>query len=431
VGILTGLIDGLQGGAMSVRGKLTTFVALVATTAAALSGIAHAGVPPAQEPNGTPIVIGNVGTTSGPLGASFGVMQEGVQAWVDYVNDHGGINGRPVRLVTGDDSADPAKFLAAVQQMVQQDGVIAFVGVPAGTTVQAGAAYLGQQQVPIVGGVLGNFAWDSTPVYFPQGVGPSRQVQVIAENIAAVAKAEKQKNAKVAVVRLPVASARQVVELWRGSGGQPGVLEQLGLEFAADIEVQQGQADYTAACIALRDSDAQYALLQMDENTIARLTQSCSRQQLETTYVTSPSITSDSVVELAAGTMEGAVGVSLLAPWTGDQKDVKLFRKQMKKVDPDANPTVALQGWASGRIFEAAMEKLPKSSTSSTELMTQLRSLTGETLGGLTGPLGFGKTAADPNPGSTCWWPLQVKDETWGAIPRVGNKAGQVCLPKS
>jgi branched-chain amino acid transport system substrate-binding protein len=71
----------------------------------------------------TKFIIGNVGTTSGPLGKRYGVMQQAVQVWADVVNKHGGIAGHPVRVEAGDDANDPARHLSLVQQMVEQQHV--------------------------------------------------------------------------------------------------------------------------------------------------------------------------------------------------------------------------------------------------------------------------------------------------------------------
>ena len=55
------------------------------------------------------IFIGNVGTTSGPLGKRYGVMQQAVKAWADVVNKNGGIAGRLVRVEIDDDANDTAR----------------------------------------------------------------------------------------------------------------------------------------------------------------------------------------------------------------------------------------------------------------------------------------------------------------------------------
>src|SRR5947207_12794878 len=45
-----------------------------------------------------------------------------------YVNDHGGLNGHPMQVVTGDAGGDPARALSIVRDMVENKGAIALMG---------------------------------------------------------------------------------------------------------------------------------------------------------------------------------------------------------------------------------------------------------------------------------------------------------------
>ena len=76
------------------------------------------------------LVIGSVGTLSGPVGAAVGQVTTGVQVWVRFINERGGVRGHRVRLVTADDGGDPARHRAIVQDLVENRHVIALVGNP-------------------------------------------------------------------------------------------------------------------------------------------------------------------------------------------------------------------------------------------------------------------------------------------------------------
>ena len=80
---------------------------------------AHAGPKPE-------IVLGSVGTESGPVGQQLLPLLQGARAWVADVNARGGLNGHPVRLVTGDDGGDPNRAQALARRMIDQDKVTAF-----------------------------------------------------------------------------------------------------------------------------------------------------------------------------------------------------------------------------------------------------------------------------------------------------------------
>jgi branched-chain amino acid transport system substrate-binding protein len=95
-------------------------------------------------------------------------VADGFTAGVQYINDHGGINGRRVVLKLYDDGADPAKQLANAKRLLEVDKVFALAMVYAPNT----GAYVAQHRVPVFH--LGQFDEEFTnPWWFPVG-GPQR-----------------------------------------------------------------------------------------------------------------------------------------------------------------------------------------------------------------------------------------------------------------
>lgn len=100
---------------------------------------------------GEPIKIGlsNSLTGSGAApGASFG---NGVKLQIEYYNQNGGINGRPLQLIEYDDKSDVPTLIANLNKLIQQDKVFATVGpfVQYGQEPARGIAE--QNKVPMVG----------------------------------------------------------------------------------------------------------------------------------------------------------------------------------------------------------------------------------------------------------------------------------------
>ena len=94
------------------------------------------------------IVVGNVGTYSGPAGSSVADLPQGVQVWSRWVNDRGGVNGHPIKFVVADDGGDPARHRALVQQMVETQGAIALVGNGEVITGASSVEYLTAKGIP-------------------------------------------------------------------------------------------------------------------------------------------------------------------------------------------------------------------------------------------------------------------------------------------
>jgi len=99
----------------------------------------------------TEIVIGSCAALEGP--ASFLGTQTvlGARAYLNTVNDQGGVHGRKIRLVSRNDGYEPDKAIACVNQLIQEDKVFAmgfFVGTPTGAKVVPMAE---AHKVPAVG----------------------------------------------------------------------------------------------------------------------------------------------------------------------------------------------------------------------------------------------------------------------------------------
>ena len=75
----------------------------------------------------------------------------GAQAYLNFVNDHEGVNGRTIRLIAYDDGYDPPRTLANTLHLVRTDRVFAlfsYVGTP--TTIEA-LPLIQEARVPLVG----------------------------------------------------------------------------------------------------------------------------------------------------------------------------------------------------------------------------------------------------------------------------------------
>ena len=130
-----------------------------------------ATAPPAGAVQDTsPIVIGSVGTLSGPAGDVIRRVAEGVQLWVAAVNAKGGLAGHPVKHIVADDGGDPARHKAELRRLVEQENVVALVGNPdARHRLRRRRTTSRSNRVAYIGGDGGGDWFYSTPFHFPQG----------------------------------------------------------------------------------------------------------------------------------------------------------------------------------------------------------------------------------------------------------------------
>lgn len=102
--------------------------ALVAGPAGAQSGSGNK--------NGA-LVIGNLAPETGDLSAILDSLRVPVQIAIDEINAAGGVNGKPVTLVTGDDGTDLQVAAQTIDRMINSDGTDAIMG-PAATATALG-----------------------------------------------------------------------------------------------------------------------------------------------------------------------------------------------------------------------------------------------------------------------------------------------------
>ena len=173
VGGQTGVGADNAGGPAGVSGA-SAGTAAGAARSAMQSGRSIAGLAPGQKivyddgADDNQVVIGGSTFTSGP-GAVYGQqIAVGFAAGVQYVNDHGGINGRRLVAKIYDDGGDPAKQLANTKRLVEVDHAFALTMSYAPVVGQ----YIASKGIPVFH--LGQFNEEFTnPWYFPLG-GPQR-----------------------------------------------------------------------------------------------------------------------------------------------------------------------------------------------------------------------------------------------------------------
>ena len=101
----------------------------ISTLAATLLLADHAGAQHnAPGVSDTEIKIGQTMPYSGPASA-YGQLGRVEAAYFAWINQHGGINGRKITLISIDDGYSPPKAVEQVRRLVEQDGVAAIFNV--------------------------------------------------------------------------------------------------------------------------------------------------------------------------------------------------------------------------------------------------------------------------------------------------------------
>jgi branched-chain amino acid transport system substrate-binding protein len=387
--------DGTNGGAATAGGTSGSTATGGASSGGGITITGGGG-----RATGSPIRLGSVGTTSGPIGGALAPGVRAAQAWAAWVNANGGIAGHPVQLVVADDGGDPAKHRSLVQQFVEQRGVVAFLHTTAALSGQSAVTYLESKHIPVIGSEGGSPWFLTSPVYFPQMPSDTRLASSFGNLMAFLGKPHG--FTKVAIVSC--AEAQGCASATTESG-----FTQAGLQIVYRARASLAQPDYTAPCLAAKNQGAQMMFVALDGQSDQRLADNCASVDYHPLLVHSAQSTTPA--ELRRPSMDGAYVGQSTAPWfsTGIPA-VAEFDHVLKAFAPSVVPDgSAIQGWVSARLLEAALRKAPDPTTSA-GILAGLYAIHGDDLGGLTYPISFTKGAPD-NAGNmpACYWVVKVQ----------------------
>ncbi|MDQ1695409.1 MAG: branched-chain amino acid transport system substrate-binding protein [Frankiaceae bacterium] len=366
------------------------------TTSGSTGGSSSSGA--SAEPTGEPLVIGSVGDYSGIAGASEKDGPKALQVWAAYVNDHGGVNGHPVKVYVVDDGMDPQRYQAAVKDLVENKHVIAFVDNFAPFTIQAGVKYLEDKRVPVIGGDCAEYVWNQSPMLFPQCPAYVSSIWGITRVGAVYGKG---KNFG-AIICSEAAACTNTKQEWFHNG----LAKKAGVNPVFEADVSIGQPDFTAECLDARRANVQIMSVVADVGTVGRVVSSCDRQNFHPQYIQG-SGTMDAHLATLDGMSDALVQLNDF-PWTVSGAGVQEFRDAYRTYAPDDPLTPnASQGWASAIVFQHAAEHVGAHPTSA-QILAGLWSMHNETFGGLTPPLTFVRDKAAPD--AKCSFAMQVQD---------------------
>jgi branched-chain amino acid transport system substrate-binding protein len=371
-----------------------------------------------------PIVLGQTLGATGLVGAAIGKLRLGLQLWAQAVNANGGVQCHPIQVISLDDGSDPARVASNFNELVNGKGAVAMValGDPiADAPVKSSAERL---KVPVIGGDLTSSIWTNSAYIFPQG---SAVIPTFAGGFKSAAESK---------------GAKRGGLLYCQEASICGVLNSQWDYLTSSANVTKGiakaisitQPDYTAECQALKDDGADVVFAAMDGSAITRLARSCSALNYTPPLATvnlaiNDQVAKDPNIRKFTAWLGGANVPFLSSDTPGAQEFQAAAKKFLPGVALDQS---TMSGWASGKLFEAALanvaDKARSGKVDSALVVEGLGKVKNETLGGLAAPLTF--TPGQPAPVVPCYFPLNVGPS--GFVTSTGGK--KFCLkmpPKS
>ena len=185
-------------------------VTIVAAASVAACGISSTGTPSTSSnggPSGTPITIGISLSKSGDFSADGQACLRGYQLWAADVNSHGGLLGRPVKLVVLNDKSDPGLVAKNYTTLIGQDHVDLVLGPFSSLlTVPAAKAASHFGYAMTAGSATAPIVYDaSLPNLFSTSAPVAQQMAPFASWVASLPPGQRPKTAAYAMVDDPFA----------------------------------------------------------------------------------------------------------------------------------------------------------------------------------------------------------------------------------
>jgi branched-chain amino acid transport system substrate-binding protein len=370
---------------------------------------------------GTPIVLGNIGSYTGPSASANGGYQKGLQLWQSYINANGGIKGHPVQIKSVDDTGDPTKALTLAHQLVETDKIAAML-VPA-SSATGWQQYVSDAGIPTV--TASGFYGVSPGLTF------SASTSLDANNQSQAFMA-KQAGAK----SFAFIYCTEIAACQQGKIDNKKYAAAAGLSYSS-YGVSGSAPDYTAVCLKMKQANVEAVALDAFPATSARLVADCARQNFKPQYVTVGVAITAAMPTTPA---YNGILVSLIDfPWFQDNTPAtKTFQNAITKYMPDlpkdaANYNANLSAtWAGATTFATAAAQAADP-TKSADLIKGLATIDKNDMGGLTPPLTFASSDLPDNPKAfvqpptTCYFVIQLKDGKWAKPSFVGDNY-QTCI---
>lgn len=298
--------------------------------------------------DGDPIKIGAIfdrtGATS-DVGAPFG---DGVLAYAEWLNDNGGIDGRPLEVLHADYAYDVAQAEQLYSQYTSED-VVAFSGWGTGDT-EALRPKITDDEIPFISGSYSEELRDpaETPYNFVVALTYSDQMRIALNHIAAQNEGE---HVEIAVFHHDSPFGLSPVEDGRA------YIEEQGYDMGYEnYAMPSGAADYfgeLSRAASQGDGGADYIIIQNVSSPGAQLAGNVADQGIEATVVCLNWCGDEGFIELAGDAAEGSLGVLPWAPPAqaeGDLSNVEEHLESQGQSMDDINLHFT-QGWFQFKVL--------------------------------------------------------------------------------
>ncbi len=301
------------------------------------------------------ILIGSCSALEGPSHFLGTETVTGAKAYLDMINDAGGVDGRKLKLLTYDDSYDPAKTEACFNRLMEQK-VFAlgfFVGTPTAVKYIPMAE---SNKIPLVGLFTGaqtlyvplrHWVVNVRASYFDE---TRAQIDGMWGTLG---------YKKIGVIYPEDAFGAAVLE------GVKTALKTHGAEPIAVGSYQRQTAQVGGAIDTVRAARPDAVVVVGPANTVAPILRQSHAKGWKPLFLTVSFVGTDDLISEAGSDSDGVVITQVVPPYyLTELKTVALYRRTLTKYFPSAQPNfVSLEGFVDAMVLVEGLKKAGKDLT--------------------------------------------------------------------
>ena len=302
--------------------------------------------------------------------SSYFRMGKGADAWIKYVNENGGINGRKIDFKMVDDKYEPPRTADIVKRFVERDKCFAIVAPLGSAPTTAVIDYIVENKVPLIGAGTGaekNVYYKSRyvfPLYAPYDLEGTELVRFAKEVFGAK---------KIAVLYQNDPSGKTHLQ-----GIEVG-LKKYGVEMLVAEGYQPKEVDVSAQVIKMKESGADAVLCSCAPEPAAKFYTERQKLGWKAPVINVFFGKSPKVPELAGKeAVEGVYFSTIYREWDDPAPQIQQAKTLLKKYYPEEEPdAVHLWGFTGAQVFTEALKRMGKGPITREKLIETLEGIKG------------------------------------------------------
>jgi branched-chain amino acid transport system substrate-binding protein len=274
------------------------------------------------------IVIGNASSLTGTA-AQYGISTyEGLEVAMDEINAAGGVLGKKIVILKGDDSGDPRQAVNVVQKFITRDKVLVIIGAELTGTTRVTAPISNQgQMVQFTASATGAGLTDNLPYVFRNALPEAYAIPFVVE----AAKKKFKTNSVVIITSYNLDYSVDLTKIYEKA------LAGAGIKVQDKISYAEGDIDFSAQVSKLKALKPEAVVMTGYYQESAQLMIEMRKQGINCPILGSNGFNDPKILDLAGKAMEGSVWASGFFPDNPDPKVRKFVARVQEKYKKKPN----------------------------------------------------------------------------------------------